>query len=522
MNDVGKMNHNWIGSFLAASVFMLVLKGFCDDTPLHEAAEFGNVELVTSLLASNADVNAHGINGWTPLHRVVMVGNTNMAALLIKHKADVNARGDNGETPIYRAIGSAGMIKLLLANGADINAEDKWHNTVLSGAVGGALNIGADIIPLLLTNGANAVVLGLDGETPLYQAVLEKNKTIIDELLPYYTNSEGKKRMVTSLALAMDERSSDLAQIIFTSAVRLETNLLHRAAIGGDVQAARSLLARHPDSINDQGILGWTPLHLAAQSGQTEVAELLLNHANLDLQDALGNTPLHWAAYFGHGKVVELLLRHKAKVELKDTIGNRPLDFAVQENFLPIAEMLVTNGANLNEAGKWYGQFPLHIAVRNGNVEGVRLLLRHGANVNSVEINSATPLDFAIMGDSPEIVQLLLTNGAGVKTRRGGKSWNMFHFWALGAGNPSIADRLLVEGCDPLAKNSDGQTPLHLAVHQGQQRAVQWLLDHKADINAKDAHGKTPLSLIVIERWGRKLELRPEIVKLLIERGAKE
>ena len=37
-------------------------------TPLHVAAFAGPMDVVESLLANNADVNARDKNGWTPLH----------------------------------------------------------------------------------------------------------------------------------------------------------------------------------------------------------------------------------------------------------------------------------------------------------------------------------------------------------------------------------------------------------------------------------------------------------------------
>jgi serine/threonine-protein phosphatase 6 regulatory ankyrin repeat subunit B len=46
---------------------------------------------------------------------------------------------------------------------------------------------------------------------------------------------------------------------------------------------------------------GWTPLHLAAESGHVElICELLRNGASMDVGDNNGKRPLHMAAKGGH------------------------------------------------------------------------------------------------------------------------------------------------------------------------------------------------------------------------------
>ncbi|KAH9019782.1 ankyrin repeat-containing domain protein, partial [Lactarius hengduanensis] len=53
------------------------------------------------------------------------------------------------------------------------------------------------------------------------------------------------------------------------------------------------------------------------------------------------------------------------------------------------------------------GRVPLHSAANNGHLELVRLLLKHGGNVNACGHDSMTPLDEAKAKGYTEIVQLL-------------------------------------------------------------------------------------------------------------------
>jgi ankyrin repeat protein len=288
--------------------------------------------------------------------------------------------------------------------------------------------------------------------------------------------------------------------------------------------------------VNNRDFLGLTPLHLAAASGQTVIAEILLsNQADVDSQDDIGNTPLHWAAFFGHSDLVELFLRHMANMDVKgntefNTLGDgedTPLDFAIQQGFASIATMLITNGANLGPH-KFYKETPLHVATEKENVDVMKLLLVHGANINVVRGANykQSPLDIAVSGNSPEAVRVLIADGASLQTQMqthsGGRT-TLFHLWA-NKGNTNIADQLLAVGCDVNGKDGDGQTPLHIAVGQWHftykpdpnltntnrkwpsdfiledsgKEASLWLLNHKADVNAKDKNAQTPLHLVVI------------------------
>ncbi|CAI7826328.1 unnamed protein product, partial [Closterium sp. NIES-53] len=53
--------------------------------------------------------------------------------------------------------------------------------------------------------------------------------------------------------------------------------------------------------------------------------------------------------------------------------------------------------------------------------------------------------------------------------------------------------RLAAGGFDVAAADYDGRTPMHLAAVTGQDKVVQFLLAHGAQVNAKDAFWRTPL-----------------------------
>jgi len=153
------------------------------------------------------------------------------------------------------------------------------------------------------------------------------------------------------------------------------------AARRGDVDVVRSLLRAGSDVNASQGD-GMTALHWAAQTGRTEIAEILIYAgANLEAVTRLGDyTPMHLAGRNSHAGVLQVLLE----------AGGNP-------------EAVTTSG----------GSTVLHFAAGSGNAEAVRALLAGGAQVNGRESSRGqTPLMFASAAGRTEAIRELLAAGA--------------------------------------------------------------------------------------------------------------
>jgi len=71
-------------------------------TPLHSAVISRNIEVLTFLISTGANVNAKNINGWTPLHYAAGArgDNVEIVEFLVSKGADVNVKNNDGETPL--------------------------------------------------------------------------------------------------------------------------------------------------------------------------------------------------------------------------------------------------------------------------------------------------------------------------------------------------------------------------------------------------------------------------------------
>ena len=155
---------------------------------------------------------------------------------------------------------------------------------------------------------------------------------------------------------------------------------------------------------------------------------------------------------------------------------------------------------------------PLHIAVKNGQEEATKVLLKYGANVNEKGDNNSTPLHLASLYGHSNIMKILIENKADVHAKN--KYDRSPLHYAAEKKTPDAINFLIKHGAKIEDKDEDGNTPLFNAVMYGHNSTIQSLVkEHKANIHAKNKDGNTPLHCAVINDV-------PEAIKTLVELGA--
>lgn len=102
---------------------------------------------------------------------------------------------------------------------------------------------------------------------------------------------------------------------------------------------------------------GWTPLHVAAENDQFDVAITLLRAgAGVDVAREDGATALHVAAGNGFADIVTLLLRKGADMEAVTRDRWYPLHMSCGNGHSAVTELLLRKGASVDataDAGTW-------------------------------------------------------------------------------------------------------------------------------------------------------------------------
>lgn len=113
--------------------------------------------------------------------------------------------------------------------------------------------------------------------------------------------------------------------------------------------------------------------------------------ANQDLinkkEETHGNVPLHVACSKGNMPLINLLLRKGANVNLQDIYGNAPIMYAIDKGKIEVMRVLINNGADVNRAD-YRGNTPLHNAAVTNNFDAVSMLLRSGADPDALDFNN--------------------------------------------------------------------------------------------------------------------------------------
>ena len=100
----------------------------------------------------------------------------------------------------------------------------------------------------------------------------------------------------------------------------------------GNKDKLEMLLKREPDLLESRGSYGRTPLHMACEMDQVEIAKFLVEKgANVRSRDRQGLTPLHYAAFCNDKALMSLLLSKGAEINARDGKGKTPRMIAAEK-----------------------------------------------------------------------------------------------------------------------------------------------------------------------------------------------
>jgi ankyrin repeat protein len=149
---------------------------------------------------------------------------------------------------------------------------------------------------------------------------------------------------------------------------------------------------------------------------------------------------------------------------------------------------LVDAGARVNARNRT-GASPLHLCALNGQCDAARILVEQ----RDADLTAG---DACSVGDV-RIAECLVSLGADATAGVKGNGNTACHV-AAREGHPAVVRMLLEKcGCDRVltALNDAHEQPLHRAAAHGQKEIVSCLVKAGADVAAKDSNGDTSLHL---------------------------
>ncbi|KAK3317558.1 ankyrin repeat-containing domain protein [Cercophora scortea] len=246
----------------------------------------------------------------------------------------------------------------------------------------------------------------------------------------------------------------------------------------------------HPPKLTDQRKF----MRAVRDDNISVVGDLLQNaHPNFSCVEDGGLYPLQIAAQNGSIPMIQLLVVSGADVNCDSApVSQKPLMLALANNHYNAALVLITRGRADVDLADEHHQTALHIAARKNFLPVVNALLQKGANPNACDKTQSTPLMEAVCREDREILP-----------------------------NDTTVLRALLEHEDPstgqalVRQRSTRYTPMHHAARHGFTTDLRVLAEFgtKHDIQAPDEWGQSPL-------WFAVQGGHVDAVKVLLENGA--
>ncbi|XP_055848447.1 uncharacterized protein LOC129913682 [Episyrphus balteatus] len=481
-----------------------------DGTPLHCAARNrdDNKCIIEMLLAKKANINSRNGNGDTALHITVENNNTNIAQTLVKNGADIDSKNNMYVTPLHKAItyNSFGAIYILLEHGCSINSKDIYGNTPLHQAI----ISGNCLLKRLLEFGSDINILNNNNQTPVDVAYdrVEKNER-------YFEGDDGYYGYYEDLQYEPDESYEDNRDMKNFKKLLLHAIMLKAANLYyGEIDLYsysylrdKNFMKLHEEKCTKEiiqlkleKIAGTKFSFYDILTKNTQSSVSFARNEDVDLifqsDDYRKKFPIYASMLKRNFKKAtqrcRLLetaheffkcLNFEIPYGCADQIINYLSDSDLQ-NLFKLMEMPSTlktcksKHSTLLPMGKINKD--LLYSVNHGDVKSLKTLInRHGLH-NSVAHGYILLLK-SIKLKNNEITEILLSEGSRVNRKRN--------------------------------KRIPSNTPLHLAIENGDLKITEMLLDNGADIDADNKKGYSPLILAIIKN-------NEEIIDLLIRKKA--
>ncbi|RAO72489.1 uncharacterized protein BHQ10_008501 [Talaromyces amestolkiae] len=379
------------------------------DTALHQAAEYGHLELVQLLISHGAEVdrrNYSPVGPMTALHLAAYQGHIAIVKELLQNGADVNTRGQMGGPLLNfvlwnkRSISDKEykIIELVLSQGSyNIHS---WLMEMGGTILHQAAEIGdLTLIQYLVGNGAdcNYVAPTYETDTVLYHAVMYKQidacRLLIDLGAQVTPGAFGQASSMDMIELLRPHLSQSDISI---------SGVLHFAP----AHFVRDLLARQIVNVNDVNLNGESSL-FGACLGRKSTAKLeALLEFGADPHVRTSRV-VPGKIYKGDTPCITMLIRAGADLEARNEAGHTPLiRLAMSERNIPekdhqeIFELLIKEGADVNAIDLEQNTALHHLAMYRRHVMssleilGVfQLLVKAGALTNLANSQGKTCLE---------------------------------------------------------------------------------------------------------------------------------
>ena len=286
------------------------------------------------------------------------------------------------------ALGDAELIQTLLSNGAEPNHRDSENNTVLMIA---ACHGHTRAVRALLRDHRTRVNMNNRyGDNALSQAAAQGNVEIFSLLLgvgsAYIERQQEVSTYKHPMLLAASRGHYPICKLLLNEGLDIDLHndrgytALCFAVESGQIECCRQLIDAGAN-VNHVTSNGVSVVYLAVRTGNLGIFDMLLEKGALLTDGTEPRSLLGIALMHSHADMVKRLIELKVDINAIHG-GETALHIACQFNNVKAAEALLDAGAipDIPNSKGWNG---LVYAAMHGNVDLMRVLLKHGAKLRS-------------------------------------------------------------------------------------------------------------------------------------------
>jgi len=287
-----------------------------------------------------------------------------------------------------------------------------------------------NIIPLLLTYGADPNLRCKSGDLPLTVASEKDNQHDVVQLLINYKAEVDSADSKTALMCSAEKGLHLTVQVLIEAGARLNEKYIRQTAImlachDGHHRVVTQLIKAQAD-LNCTDLDGFTALTIAARSGYGKIVEkLILAGANATIVNMIGRSALQLSCIRGLNRCVRQLLNEPSvqrNINTRDDDGATALHSACEFADEEIIKLLLEHRANVHAKDNDQ-RTPIIWASFFGQVRCIKVLLESKANLEDTDNGGFTPLLTAALYNHAASCAALLSAGANIEARDNEGRW---------------------------------------------------------------------------------------------------
>lgn len=334
---------------------------------------------------------------------------------------DIGRLDRHGRNVLHYAVGAGHveMVQYLIENFEKEIGVNQTTNDWLSPLHLGVIGEHIQIIKYLIQKGANVNSLNSKRETPLHYAVHKNNFIVVNLLLEFKANVNlYDNEDLSALSIAILNGNEDIAKALIEAGTWLNHEesygytVLHRSVWKDLYNTTKMLLEKGAKIVHSHYLM-----HVATRNDNIGMVKLLHKFGGLlNVRDEQGNTPLMLACKNHNISIASYHLQNGAQANTVNHInGMSALHICVQEIHDPILfeqflMLLIKFRANLN-ANSYQGNV-LFYSIILGNLKCATILIKHGVDVNTRDEQSYFDnLSLAMKNGNLDLVRLLMHAG---------------------------------------------------------------------------------------------------------------